>query len=110
MPTLSPALTSSLSGTLAHARAMPASLGAKAGQAVSAAGAAKSPEFADALLLHSLTQGANLVGKNVLYNPAGTTQIKKGQVSSINVDNGSVSLTVNGNKIALSQVRGVVAS
>jgi hypothetical protein len=105
MATITPALTSSLNG-LARA----AGISAHAGRAAGSAGAAKlNADFADVLLLHSLTQGANLVGKTVLYNPAGASQVKKGQVTSVAVDNGKVALMVGGNKITLSQVRGVVS-
>jgi hypothetical protein len=111
MAAISPVLSSSLNGALARAAALPATLAGKAGHATAPGGAAKThAAFADVLLLHSLTQGANLVGKTVLYNPAGASQVKKGQVNSVNVDNGTVSLSVNGTKIALSQVRGVVAT
>jgi hypothetical protein len=105
MATISPALTSSLSGLVRAAGAS-----ARPGRAAGSAGAAKlNADFADVLLLHSLTQGASLVGKTVLYNPAGASQLKKGQVNSVAVDNGKIALMVSGNKVMLNQVRGVVS-
>jgi hypothetical protein len=109
MATISPALTSSLFGGLARALGIPAIPGHGSTRAAGPAGASKlNADFADVLLLHSLTQGASLVGKTVLYNPAGASQVKKGQVNSVAVDNGKIALIVSGNKIMLNQVRGVV--
>ena len=109
MATISPALTSSVFGGLARAAGMAVKPGHGPTHVAGSAGASKlNADFAEILLLHSLTQGASLVGKTVLYNPAGASQVKKGQVSSVAVDNGKVALMVGGNKVMLSQVRGIV--
>src|SRR6266436_3662033 len=57
------------------------------------------------LLLQGLTQGANLIGKNVTYAKAGSNATAHGAVSSVNVDGaGSVQLVIGGTGVALSQV------
>lgn len=96
---------------LARAASLPTGCAGKpALTQASSGGASPSPDFAQVLLLQSLTQGASLVGKSVVYNVNGSSQPRKGLVSSVAVENGNVSLLVNGNKIALSQVRAIVAS
>ena len=63
--------------------------------------------FADMLLLQQLTQGANLIGKTVLYDKDGSTTPKSGVVESVKVDNGKLQLTVAGTAIDVGKVRGI---
>ncbi len=66
--------------------------------------------FSDMLFLQQLTQGANLVGRNVTYQPATGSTTKSGVVQSVNVQNGKLQLLVNGTPIPLSSVRSVAQS
>ncbi len=62
------------------------------------------------LLLQGLTQGANLIGKNVTYAKPGSNATAHGAVSSVQMDGtGSVQLVIGGTGVALSQVRGIAA-
>jgi flagellar basal-body rod modification protein FlgD len=62
------------------------------------------------LLLQGLTQGANLIGKNVTYAKPASNANTQGAVSSVKVDGtGSVQLVIGGTGVALSQVRGIAA-
>lgn len=62
------------------------------------------------LLLQGLTQGANLIGKNVTYAKPGSNATAHGAVSSVSMDGtGSVQLVIGGTGVALSQVRGIAA-
>jgi flagellar basal-body rod modification protein FlgD len=61
--------------------------------------------FSDLLMLDQLTQGANLVGRNVVYSNGNATS--QGTVSSATVQNGQLQLQVGDQSIALSQVQSV---
>lgn len=67
--------------------------------------------FAEMLTLQQLTQGANLVGKTITYEktPGGTLPTK-GVVDSVKVENGGLQLQVEGQAVALSQLRGIEAT
>jgi flagellar basal-body rod modification protein FlgD len=62
--------------------------------------------FANMLLLQQMTQGANLVGKTVLFNKPGSATPGNGIVSAVSVANGDLQLSVGGNTVPLSQVKG----
>jgi flagellar basal-body rod modification protein FlgD len=58
------------------------------------------------MLLQGLTQGANLIGKTVTYSKGtGSTVPGQGTVNSVQVQNGTIQLIVNGAPVALSQVQ-----
>jgi flagellar basal-body rod modification protein FlgD len=61
--------------------------------------------FAQMLLLQNLTQGANLVGKNVVYQPTGETSTSQGIVQSVSLQNGQLLLQIGGQHVPLNQVQ-----
>ena len=63
--------------------------------------------FANLLLLQNLTQGTNLIGKNVTYTKPNSAQTTSGVVQSVSVAGGTVALVIGGNPVALSQVQGI---
>ncbi len=63
--------------------------------------------FANMLLLQQMTQGANLIGKTITYQRADSPLTARGVVASVKMDNGSLSLIVDGKLVSLSQVRGI---
>lgn len=65
--------------------------------------------FEDMVKLQSLTQGASLVGKQVEYYSAATTQNETGTVTAARVAGGSLELTINGEHIKLNDVKAVVS-
>jgi flagellar basal-body rod modification protein FlgD len=66
--------------------------------------------FQQLLQLQQLSQGAALVGKTVLYLPAGATSPTRGVVDSVNFQNGQLVLSVGGKSVPVSQITGLVAS
>jgi hypothetical protein len=63
------------------------------------------------ILLQGLTQGANLIGKTVTYNKGnGSTLPGRGTVSSVQVQNGTIQLMINGAPVALTQVQSLSTS
>ena len=62
--------------------------------------------FSEMLSLQEITQGSNLIGKQVTYTNA-TGATATGAVKSVGVTNGAVSLIVGSDSVALSQVTGV---
>ncbi len=66
--------------------------------------------FSDLLLLQELTQGANLVGKTVVFQPLGQTGTQTGIVDAADVQDGKLQLSIGGSLIPLSQVRGITTS
>jgi len=65
--------------------------------------------FGDLVKLQSLTQGASLVGKNVTYFSNLTKDNQHGVVTSASIENGGLVVTVNGEKVQLSDVQSVNA-
>lgn len=64
--------------------------------------------FKDMLSLQELTQGSNLIGKQISYtNSKG--DISSGPVASVGMANGQLALQVNGDQVPLSSVVGVFA-
>ncbi|WP_010587918.1 flagellar hook assembly protein FlgD [Schlesneria paludicola] len=61
--------------------------------------------FSEMLTLQEISQGSNLVGKQISYtNTSGASA--SGTVSAVNMSNGSVSLTVGKDSVSLSQITG----
>jgi flagellar basal-body rod modification protein FlgD len=63
--------------------------------------------FADLLLVQQLSQGASLIGKTVLYGPAGATSLKTGTIDAAQVQNGKLQLLIGGTLVPLDQVQAV---
>lgn len=63
--------------------------------------------FQDLLLIQSLTQGANLIGKTIKYEAGDPPKVQQGKVESVEVKDGKIELLVNGAKVNLNQVRGI---
>jgi flagellar basal-body rod modification protein FlgD len=66
--------------------------------------------FANMLLLQQLTQGANLVGKQITFQVDSSGNMDKGVVDSVQMANGQMQLLVAGKTVALSQVRSIQTS
>lgn len=62
--------------------------------------------FADMLFMQQLTQGADLIGKNIVYAQAGHGE-QRGVVDAVKVEDGKLQLTVGDKSVALADVRGV---
>lgn len=65
--------------------------------------------FTQLLQLQGLTQGANLVGKTILFDKQGSTSPARGAVDSVRFNNGKVQLMVGSTTVELTQVRGIVS-
>ncbi len=63
--------------------------------------------FDEMLRLQQVTQGLSLVGKNVQYQDQVSGEIKSGVVSDVFTLQDSISLLIDGNTIAISNVVGV---
>jgi flagellar basal-body rod modification protein FlgD len=63
--------------------------------------------FSELYKLQSLTQGASLVGKQVSYYSELTQTTLTGTVNSASVENGSLILNINGEKVKLDNVTSV---
>ena len=66
--------------------------------------------FAEMLLLQQMTQGANLIGKTIVYEKLDSSVPGRGVVDSVKMDNGKLQLLVEGKSVSLAQVRGIAAS
>ena len=66
--------------------------------------------FSDMLALQQLTQGANLVGKTVVYSRPDGTLPAQGAVSAVALQNGALHLVVDGSLVSLDRVHGLLAS
>lgn len=62
--------------------------------------------FADMLFMQQLTQGADLIGKNIVYAQAGQGE-QRGVVDAVKVEDGKLQLSVGDKTVALADVRGV---
>lgn len=60
--------------------------------------------FDQLLRLQQLTQGAELVGRQLVYNSGDGSLPQAGVVDAVNVAGGQISLAVNGESVSLSQV------
>jgi flagellar basal-body rod modification protein FlgD len=65
--------------------------------------------FGAMLSLQQFTQGSNLIGKAVLYQPDDSSPLRQGTVEAVTVRDGTVNLVVGGNQVPLSSVQ-VLAS
>lgn len=65
--------------------------------------------FSDMLSLQEITQGSNLIGKQVAYTKSDGSQTT-GKVASVEITNGQVSLQVGNDSVALGQVIGVASA
>jgi flagellar basal-body rod modification protein FlgD len=63
--------------------------------------------MSEMLLLQQMAQGANLIGKNVVYNRPDSTILGRGIVEAVKVDGGKLHLLVDGKNVSLTQVRGI---
>jgi flagellar basal-body rod modification protein FlgD len=59
------------------------------------------------LSLQQITQGSNLIGKQVTFAVAGKTTPSSGVVSAVQVNNGTVNLLVGSQSVPLTQVTAV---
>jgi flagellar basal-body rod modification protein FlgD len=64
-------------------------------------------QLAEMLVLQELNQGANLIGKQVVFQQADASELGRGIVESVNVKDGKVQLIVGANTIELNQIRGI---
>ena len=65
--------------------------------------------FEDMLRLQEVTQGVDLVGKNVQYEDDSTGEIKSGVVDELVTAQNSINLLVNGETISIGRVIGVTS-
>lgn len=65
--------------------------------------------FSDMLALQQLTQGANLVGKTVVYEQPDAAAPAQGVVSGVTLQNGKLHLVVDRSLVPLDRVRGLLA-
>ncbi len=63
--------------------------------------------MSELLLMQSLSQGANLIGKKISYDSDGKGTLVQGTVQSVQVNAGRVSLQVSGKAVNMSQIRGL---
>ena len=66
--------------------------------------------FSDMLALQQLTQGANLVGKTVVYEQPDAAAPAQGVVSAVTLQSGKLQLVVDRSLVPLDRVRGLLAS
>lgn len=64
--------------------------------------------FSQMLDLQQITQGSNLIGKQVNYKTA-SGGVSSGLVQSVAVNDGKITLQVNNNAVSLSQITGLTA-
>ena len=62
------------------------------------------------LSMQGLTQGANLIGKSVVYDKDAAGNSASGTVDSVKANNGQIQLMIGANTVNLSQIRSVAAS
>lgn len=65
--------------------------------------------FRELLLLQGLGQSANLIGKTILFESLGQSELQHGFVQAITLKNGRIFLEVGDTLVGLDQVRGVQA-
>jgi flagellar basal-body rod modification protein FlgD len=64
-------------------------------------------QFTDLLRLQDLTQGASLVGRDVIYQDLNSGQNTHGTVQAISVQNGQLAFLINGTTVSFDQIRGI---
>ena len=67
-------------------------------------------QFSEILYSQQLLNGFDLVGKDVKYILPGDTEPRKGHVDEVVVEDGSINVVIGEQKIAVSQVFGVLDS
>lgn len=65
--------------------------------------------FSDLLSLQQISEGSNLIGKQVAYSNS-SNQTVTGTVQSVTVSDGAVQLQIGGNSVALNKVVGITAA
>jgi flagellar basal-body rod modification protein FlgD len=65
--------------------------------------------FEDLLRLEQLTEGANLVGRSVIYGDPSGPELHTGPVDSVFVENQQLYVMTSGSQIPIDQVRGIVS-
>jgi flagellar basal-body rod modification protein FlgD len=66
--------------------------------------------FSSMLRVQQLTQGAGLVGRDVVYQQPGSTGPTHGTVQAINLQNGSLEFLINGTTVTFDQIQGIVSA
>ncbi|QEG23361.1 flagellar hook capping FlgD N-terminal domain-containing protein [Mariniblastus fucicola] len=66
--------------------------------------------FADMLRLQEVTQGVDLVGKEVSYEDDITGEVKTGTVDELFTSQDSINLLVNGETVSIGKIVGVATS
>lgn len=65
--------------------------------------------FTSMLALQGLSQGANLIGKNVVYTKDADGNTARGTVNSVSLINGQVHLAIGNATVSLNQIRSIEA-
>ncbi len=65
--------------------------------------------FDDLLQLQQLTEGANLVGRTVMYQTQDGTEVRTGRVDSVYVADQQLNLMVAGKSVSIDRVQGLAA-
>jgi flagellar basal-body rod modification protein FlgD len=64
-------------------------------------------QFTSLLHVQQLTQGANLVGHDVVYQDPSSGNVTHGTVQAISLQNGGLQFLINGTTISFDQIRGI---
>ncbi len=62
--------------------------------------------FTSLLTLQQMTQGASLIGRNVVYSADSNGTLAQGTVTAVDLQNNQMQLMVGGNTVPLAQVQG----
>lgn len=65
--------------------------------------------FNSLLTLQGLSQGTNLIGKNVVYSKDAAGNTARGTVSSVSVIGGQIQLVIGNTNVGLNQIRSIEA-
>jgi len=63
--------------------------------------------FNSLLTLQGLSQGTNLIGKNVVYSKDAAGNTARGTVSSVSVIGGQIQLVIGNTNVGLNQIRSI---
>lgn len=64
--------------------------------------------FSNMLSLQQLTQGANLVGLNVVYQaPGSSSAVQTGTVTGVTINQGQLQAVIQGQSIPISNIQGI---
>ncbi|MEI7688172.1 MAG: hypothetical protein WCL32_24470 [Planctomycetota bacterium] len=100
-----PASRGALGGSASFGKILDAQLSQP--NATAPSGAASGPS--DVQLLQALSQGSNLIGKNVVYSKNGGDATARGTVQGLRVEAGRIQLVIGGNSVPLDRVRSLGA-